>query len=316
MYNTDNYYHFLYDTIGYIITYNKLKKLDDSVKLIMGYPNPDRQQPYNFVLELLTLYGIQSNNIIYHKPEYMYKVMHVSTSYTHDGMPNEPPHKLLYGLYDTLVREVRLKNLPVTLDKIYISRRTKNGSISSNIGTNYTQKRVLVNEDEVVSLLQSRGFIEIFSEDLSMAEKIHLFNNAKCIVGCIGGGVANAVFGSKETKLITIVSPGFLTVNKRFVYCLDCMDCIYVTDTYHVDTGKYKLYMRVKNTVTGQYGEIYQINDNNVLVNIAPQGASGWNALCKYDTAQWYNNDISAIDEGLNSPFILNINALITALDK
>ena len=37
IYNTDNYYHFIYDTLPYLITYNHLKSDISNLKLLMNY---------------------------------------------------------------------------------------------------------------------------------------------------------------------------------------------------------------------------------------------------------------------------------------
>ena len=57
-------------------------------------------------------------------------------------------------------------------ERIYISRRTWTIEKTENIGTDYTQKRMCVNEDEVVELFKQYGFKEIFCENLSMKDKI------------------------------------------------------------------------------------------------------------------------------------------------
>jgi hypothetical protein len=49
VYNTDNYFHFVYDTLPYLITYKKIKGFDSSVKLLMNYPNPQATEFYRFV---------------------------------------------------------------------------------------------------------------------------------------------------------------------------------------------------------------------------------------------------------------------------
>ena len=43
IYNFDNYYHFLYDTIPYLYTYLELKKENPTIKLLLHYPNKDKK---------------------------------------------------------------------------------------------------------------------------------------------------------------------------------------------------------------------------------------------------------------------------------
>ena len=113
---------------------------------------------------------------------------------------------------NALQQSFKYKN--ISFNKIYISRRTWiNNNVTDNIGTNYTTRRKLMNEDDLVNKLKEDNFIEIFGENYSMTEKILLFYNAKVIIGAIGGTIANCVFANKETKIITIVSPEFLKIN-------------------------------------------------------------------------------------------------------
>jgi hypothetical protein len=53
IYNFDNYYHFLYDTLPYLFTYLELKKKIPKIKLLVNYPNKDKKDFYKFNTELL-----------------------------------------------------------------------------------------------------------------------------------------------------------------------------------------------------------------------------------------------------------------------
>ena len=64
IYNTDNYYHFLYDSIPYLLTYLHLKERDPDIKLLMSFPNTSKQNNYPFVEESLDLLGIEKNDIV------------------------------------------------------------------------------------------------------------------------------------------------------------------------------------------------------------------------------------------------------------
>jgi len=64
VYNTDNYYHFIYDTLPYLITYLGLKKEKLNLKLLMNYPNSGSHNFYPFVKEFLELLGISDDDIL------------------------------------------------------------------------------------------------------------------------------------------------------------------------------------------------------------------------------------------------------------
>ncbi len=305
IYNTDNYFHFLYDSLPYLISFLKLKKEIPNIKLLMQFPNEQKKEFYPFVLELLEFLNILNDDIVIVDEYTEYKEIYVSTSYTHDFDSNLPPIKEIYDFYQNIVKNVKEK---YTLDKetpkkIYISRRTWLHNDFSNIGTNYTTRRRLVNEDELVEKLFSQGFVEVFTEKLTTIEKILYFANATHVVGAIGGGISNVLFSPKTTKLEALVSPGFLDINTRFKYSLECVDVSYNMNTSHIEKSIFKTYMRVKTIDGNIVGEIEKIYDDKLLVSYTDGSNTGWNAQCKYKQIELNFDDVIKLDEGLNSPW-------------
>ena len=307
VYNTDNYFHFLYDTLPYLISYLKLKTNIPQLKLLMQYPNELKKEFYPFTLEFLELLDIKIDDIIIVNDNTLYKELYISTSYTHDIDSNLPPRKEIYLFYQDIARIV-INNNPniITPPKIYISRRTWLHNDFSNIGTNYTTRRKLVNEDALVEDLLKQGFIEVFTEKLSTIEKILYFTNATHVVGAIGGGISNVLFSPQNTKLEVIVSPTFLDVNKRFKYSLDCVDVNYNIDTQHVETGEFKKYMRVKTKDGKIVGEIEDIYDNKLVVSYTDGSNTGWNSQNKYTQKEVTIDEVDKLDDGLNSAWKVN----------
>ena len=193
VYNTDNYFHFIYDTLPYLISYTHLKKNITHLKLLMNYPNNQKSEMYDFVIQFLELLNIKQDDILIVNENTQYDNVYISTSYTHDFDSNLPPRKEIYDLYHSMVRKIDTINIE-TPKKIYVSRRTWINNNDSNIGTNYTLKRKMMNEDELVCYLEKKGFKEVFTENLSTIEKIKYFSNAECVIGAIGGGVSNVLF--------------------------------------------------------------------------------------------------------------------------
>lgn len=305
VYNTDNYFHFLYDTLPYLISYFNIKQEIPNLKLLMQYPNSQKHEFYPFVLEFLEILGINTKeDIVLLNENKKYSEVYISTSYTHDIDSNLPPRKEIYEFYREIVIKVGPPQVPMPL-KFYVSRRTWIHNKLDNIGTNYTTRRRLVNEDELVTHLEKQGFIEVFTENLTTIEKIQYFANATHIVGAIGGGISNVLFSPPTTKLETIVSPGFLEINQRFLYSLDCVDVVYNYNTKHVDEGDFKRYMRVKTKDGSIIGEIEEVHENTVIVSYNPGFQSGWNAKMEYKQIELKKDDIIALDKGLNSPWKL-----------
>jgi hypothetical protein len=305
IYNTDNYYHFIYDTLPYLISFIELKKSIPNIKLLMNYSNPSMNSSYRFVTEFLEILNIYDDDITIVSENTEYKDMYISSSYTHDNDSNLPPRSEIYELYQSIVKTIKNKYNIETPKKIYISRRSWLHNDFSNIGTNYTTRRRLVNEDHLVNLLVDNDYQEIFTEKLSTIEKIIIFSNADIIVGAIGGGIANVIFSRAETKLITLVSPTFLDVNNRFRYCLDQVNCIYITNTKHTEVDYWKKYMRVKSNDI--IGEIEEVNSDTILVSYTKEKLAGWNSNIIYDKILLKKSDCTPLDNGLNSSWEIDI---------
>jgi capsular polysaccharide biosynthesis protein len=285
-----------------------LKKEIPTLKLLMQYPNQQKNTMYPFVLELLELLSIQSDDIVIVDNNTLYKTVYISTSYTHDFDSNLPPRNEIYELYQHIVNIVRNTYPKIeTPSKLYISRRTHLHNDYSNIGTNYTTRRRLINEDEYVDMLVSSGFVEVFTEKLTTIQKIQYFMNAKEVVGAIGGGISNVLFSPYTTRLEAIISPTFLEVNTRFKYSLDCVNTTYNFNTKHHETSEFKLYMRVS---CGQIvGEIEDMYNNKLLISYTEDGTNtGWNSQCKYKHIEVFESEVIKIDNGLNSSWEICMN--------
>tara|TARA_R110000824_G_scaffold274672_1_gene463406 strand:- start:8830 stop:9897 length:1068 start_codon:yes stop_codon:yes gene_type:complete len=317
IYNTDNYYHFVYDSLPYLISFKHLRKTLPELKLLMSHPTPDRNSFYKFNLEFLELVGIKKEDIILVNPECIYSTVFVSDSYTHNDKSNSPPRVEIYKLYQDLTAACFSPlNAPLLTSKIYISRRNSSYRDKSNAGTDYTQRRKLENEDEVVERLQRRGFHEVFCENLSTLEKIHLFHNASHVVGAMGGGLCNVLFSKPSTRLLALVSPIFLEVNERFKYSFSNVNVEYFTACSHTESSQIKTNMRVQSTETHALGEISQLSPDGVCVKVAVNPVAGWSASGSYLQDFWKHGTYVTLDKGLNSPWKVDINSLEVYLDK
>ena len=324
IYNFDNYYHFLYDTLPYLYTYFELKKKYNDLKLLVNYPNKDKNEFYRFNTDFLYKL-VDEKDIIIHQKNNIYKNIFISTSLTHGGLSNKPPRNEIFEIYKRLKININLDNIQEkykNMKNIYISRRTWLNEDKSNIGTDYTSRRKMVNETELVEELKKYGFEEIFAENLNSDEKIYLFSNAEKIVGSIGGGMANLLFSDKNTKSYIIVSPYFLDINYRFKYSLDNTDIQYFDNTEVVkkDNSKYSNYVRVKiiNKESSYYNKIGEIIDfENSLYKIALSNndVAGFNNKIKFEEILFEEKDFSAIDKGLNSPYYFNYSTLLKNID-
>ena len=311
----------IYDTLPFLITYKHLKTTNPDLKLIMNYPNKDKKEFYKFILETLEIFNLKKEIIIIGNGKNIKcNNLYISTSYTHDIDSNLPPRSEIFNLYKNMVDIVmnknnvnknnvnnNIKNIP---KKLYISRRTWIHNDMSNIGTNYTTRRKMENENELVEKLIKEGYVEIFTENMSMCDKIIYFNNATHIVGAIGGGICNVVFSKPEAKLIALISPTFLDVNKRFKYSLECVNVDYYDKCYHTEKGKFKKYMRVRHKEGDIYGEIVEIEGNLLKITCTDGSNTGWNFNSKYDIVYVAKQDVICLDNGLNSNWYVDLESM------
>ena len=302
IYNFENYYHFIYDTLSYLYL---LKKYNFCNKILVNYPNKNMSRFFDFNMDIITKLNLE---IILVKENIMYENLIVSSSLTHGGFSNNKPYEGVYEFFNTYFKP----SLLIPLKKrIYISRRTWINNNLSNIGTNYTTRRKMINEDLLVEELKKYNIEEVFTENLSLDEKINLFANAELVIGAIGGGMCNLLFSPKETKSIVIVTPYFLDINYRFKYSMDHTNITYFYDvnTYKQD-NKIPLYCRViyKETIC----EISNYKDGLYQIKLSNNDVVGFNIDDNYNKIWLNENEFELLDNGLNSPYIVNIEKLLT----
>lgn len=301
IYNFENYYHFIYDTLPYLYL---LKKYNFCNKILVNYPNKNMSRFFDFNMDIINKLNLE---IILVKENIVYENMIISSSLTHGGFSNNKPCNEVYEFFNTYFKP----SLSIPLKKrIYISRRTWINNNLSNIGTNYTTRRKMINEDLLVEELIKYNIEEVFTENLSLDEKINLFANAELVIGAIGGGMCNLLFSPKETKSIVIVTPYFLDINYRFKYSMDHTDITYFYDvnTYKQD-NKISLYCRVK--YMGNIGEISDYKDGLYQIKLSNNDVVGFNLDNSYNEIWLNENEFELLDNGLNSPYIVNIDALM-----
>ena len=299
IYNTDNYFHFLYDSLPILLDYLRLREDPEfaGIQLLM---TPSHKCP--FVYDCLQLLGITPDDIEYASYGFQYECVVVVNSYTHDGQSNDRPHPDAETIY-SMMKDAAYKTPIDTPKKFYVSRRSWVHGDTSNIGTNYTTRRKMMVEDELVEKLRGKGYVEVFCETLSMAEKIQYFANATHIVGAIGGGMCNLVFASPLCKVVSINSPEFDTINRRFLYTMDHTDLTQYTDT----RTSSPLYRRAR--AGERIGEVVEVRDGQVQLEIG-DGVS-WNHSDSHSRVWVSETEVEYLDKGLNSPWYFEVNKCI-----
>ena len=160
----------------------------------------------------------------------------------------------------------------------------------------------------------SKGFTEIFTENLSMSEKVLLFSEATDIIGLCSGGLTNLLFATKKCNVISIVSPTFLDINNRFRYSIEHTNITYFFDTYLHYEKLFKItkYTRVLVKDINLVGEVVDYEeDNNYIVKVFNEGLTGFSSSCECKTVLVHESNLEPLDHGLNSPFFCKLDNFI-----
>ena len=172
-----------------------------------------------------------------------------------------------------------------------------------------------MNEDALVTLLTEHGYEEVFLECLTMSEKIRLMQGATHVVGCIGGGMANLLFSAAVTRVACIPTPEFLRINARFGHAMNHTQITYLPCAALSDhEGPVPLYVRVR-LADGRVGEVDAYADGAIAIKVPTSGAvAGFAADGVFETV-WMDSEtviteLEMLDEGLNSPFVCDLEAV------
>ena len=318
VYNVDNYYHYIYDTLSILASYFEIKKLYPSLKLMINTSHPDKITLPHFVTEFLQIHGI--TDYILPSLTTIYKQIFVSTSFTHGGKSNEPPSPFAKELWN--IQLTALTASAPTPKRFYISRRSWIHGKTENIGTNYTMRRKCMNEDDIVELLKKHGIQEVFTELLTTEEKLAYFKNAELVVGVVGGGMCNLLFSPSTTKALCINTPEFLTINKRFEHSMNHTQIVYSDSTKHYEQGvKFQLYTRVKviNSASDYWGLVGEVESrlgSIYTVRLSSNDIAGFSQDFLLDSGSFHEEELEGIDEGLNSPYICDLAKLESDLGR
>lgn len=186
-----NYYHFLYEIMG------RLSLVDfHNIEYDWIYV------PYHlpFMKELLQLWGINESKIIptnsknyyIEAEELIVPCMIVNTSFE--------PEPNFGGYLRKNILENLKKRLTEATDHMVTNRSFNDKVFISRKGS----KRHVVNEDDVFSFFEKKGFTRYILDELSVVEQIKLFQQATTIVAIHGAGCCNMMFCQPNVRFIEL----------------------------------------------------------------------------------------------------------------
>lgn len=168
--------------------------------------------PYDkpYIKETLELLGVDSSKIITPYLDYFHiqadellvpslTVRRVSDNYTPHYCTMYCPKWVITWLRDRFIPQALSKYSQQSYcNKIFISRED-------------SYQRKMLNEDEVFSLFEKKGFKKYTLAEMSFLEQVMLFSQATCIVSAHGSGLTNLIFCNPNAKVIELYQNQFDT---------------------------------------------------------------------------------------------------------
>lgn len=96
---------------------------------------------------------------------------------------------------------------PILINKLrqqFIGQNSTQGLKNIYISRQKAEKRKIINEDAVISLLKEYHFEIHFFEDYSFSEQVNLMKATKCLVGLHGAGLTNMLFMNEKTSVLEL----------------------------------------------------------------------------------------------------------------
>jgi len=201
LFNTDNYFHWMFETIPRLLLLKKLGIKPDY--FVVGNDK-------SFKKESLKNLAIASEKIIPANDN-----LHIfADELVVPSLPinsGNPTPLVCNFLRETFLKKPSKEYLS-KYEKIYVAR----GNV---------KERKVGNEKEVEDFLSKKGFVSITLDGLSIEEQAKIFASAKVIVAAHGAALSNLAFCRKGTKIIEIFHPDY--VNACFWALSNCVELDY-----------------------------------------------------------------------------------------
>ena len=199
----NNYFHWLYDILPKIKICSEVYNLENIENFYFSKLHKWQKN----ILEILDLKNIKILDSSIYRHVQASKIIAVEHPWYEKGYIHEEaaniPNWIVNWLKETFLSKAESFDAN---DKIFIDRR-------DDTKFNHCQ---IINDEEVFQYLKSKGFSKYKVSQLSFKNQIHLFHNAKIIIGPHGAAFANLVFCKPQTKVIEFKPFNHPTiVNKR-----------------------------------------------------------------------------------------------------
>ncbi len=176
----DNYYHWIIDSLSNLIL---IEDKIENFKILLP-PNPPQ-----FVIESLKSFNVKNikfpENKVIIATNLLYPIFPVSS-----GKMDPILLKRLREHFLNFINHQDFSKIEVS-EKIYVSRSRQN-------------KRSIINENNLISILEDKTFKVVHFEDYTFWEQIYLMKHAKTLVAPHGANMVNMLVMSENSKVIEI----------------------------------------------------------------------------------------------------------------
>ena len=186
----DNYFHWLFDILPKIKICSEIYDIN---KIDYFYLTKLKK----FQKDILDLLGLKNIKIIdsnIYRHVQAKKIIAVDHPWHQNGLileeVNKMPKWIIFWLRETFLPKAEDFQ---ACNKIFIDRTESKFN-----------RCKIINDDEVFYYLETKGFKKYKVGQLSFQKQIHLFKNAKVVIGPHGAAFANLIFCSPKTKIIEI----------------------------------------------------------------------------------------------------------------
>ena len=187
----NNYFHWMFDVLPRLIMLEKVYDLNE-----IDYFYCPQVKPWQ--LSTLSVFNIFEERLLdsnYHRHIQSDKILAVSHPWYNKGRILDEAKKLPAWIINEIASKFEEFGKKFKCgEKIFIDRRESH--------YNHCQ---IINDEEIKSHLEKKGFVVYKIGELDFFKQIHLFQNAKIIIGAHGAAFANLIFCKPNTKVLDII---------------------------------------------------------------------------------------------------------------
>ncbi len=178
------YFHWFGDTLPRIVAFQE--STNEKVAIIL----PKKYEKYTYVVESLKLLGIENIIFVLNQHIYNFDRLYFITKVSTGNYNTEVLNILRHKLQSSLMNSYNYLTFS-QYKRVYISRAK-------------ADKRKVMNEADVVSLLESYGFVSLCFEDINWQEQAAISLNTQYLVSIHGAGMVNMLFMEKKTSVLEL----------------------------------------------------------------------------------------------------------------